>query len=332
MIFMQQKPKLQNKKVSILMTAKIRNVAFDQVIEKIALTHSKGFSVYEYSSGLIIYAGSGGYEHIAILSDSNIVVCSGDGSEGNNPKSTIILWDMDKNKIVKTINHSSNVIGIYYTSDVLVIVQEKNITFYSTADFTQYYEMPNATSSCDQISLVQTTTCSLITLPALDGKSINVCDYHDPAYILGSINIPSTDIAYIAFDRHAEFLALVLDNGKSISLYSFEKKQIVARYKRGSFAAKITGLVFDNMSNYFLMTSSRGTIHVFQVQRTPDPKKQQIRSKYSLELPKGTDLTCCFDIAGYMINGITSTGLYSKLRIDLEKGLLDLIEEKEIDL
>ncbi|EAX89720.1 hypothetical protein TVAG_208220 [Trichomonas vaginalis G3] len=314
------------------MTTLIRQVTFDQVIEKIAVTTKKGFSLYDYTNGLILYHGPGGFEHIAILSDSNIVVLSGDGSDPKFAKSSVFLWNIETNEIIKTIEHTSNVIGIFFTTDILVVVQEQYITFYNTSNFEQIFNLVNSTGTKDQISIVQTTNLSLITLPSADGKSLNVCDFHDPAYILGTINIPASEVTYAAFDRHAEFLAIVIDSGRSINLWSFDKKQFVSKYKRGTFAAKITGLVFDNMSNYFLMTSSRGTIHVFQVQRIPDPKRATIRSKYSLELPKGVDLTCCFDAAGYTINGINSSGQFNKLRVDLEKGMLDLVEEKPIDL
>jgi hypothetical protein len=82
------------------------------------------------------------------------------------------------------------------------------------------------------------------------------------------------------------------------------------------------------------MMTKRGTLHVFAIppkgERMGDEQKG-IRSKFSFELPKGTDFRCEFDIAGYVIKGITGDGLFKQFRLDIEKGSVVPIGEQQLD-
>lgn len=320
------------------MEASARDVAFDQRIEQICISTSHGFSAYDYVSGVILYEARfsvGGTEHVALLSDSNLVAASGDGTEGGYKTSTVILWNTNQkmNKVIREIEHSSPVLKIFFNTDALVVVQQDEISFYNTANFHEYHKLTNPTKTADCMSLVQTTSASLMTVPSADGQRLDIIDFHDPSYPLCSINIPCSDISFAALDRQGELIAMAVDGGKSINLWSLKKKQIIAKYKRGAWSAKVTGIVFDHLSNYFLMTTKRGTMHVFQVPAQTGGKLQAMRSKYTLDMPKGIDFTCQFDVAGYIITCITSTGLFKKVRLDIEKEeIVSIEEEKKLDL
>ena len=320
------------------MEASVRNVAFDQRIEQICISTSKGFAAYDYVSGVILYEArfsKGGADQVALLSDSNLVAASGDGTEDGYKTSTVILWDTNQNmnKVIREIEHSSPVLKIFFNTDALVVVQQNEISFYNTANFLEYHKLPNPTHSADCMSLVQTTSASLMTVPSADGQRLDIIDFHDPSYPLCSINVSCSDISYAALDRQGELIAMGVDGGKSVNLWSLKKKQIIAKYKRGAWSAKVTGIVFDHLSNYFLMTTKRGTMHVFQVPAQTGGKLQTMRSKYTLDMPKGVDFTCQFDVAGYIITCITSAGQFKKVRLDIEKEEIVAIEgEKKLDL
>ena len=314
------------------MDSGVREVTFDQRIEQIGIATSHGFVTFDYFNGIILYDArfeKGGAEHIALLSDSNLIAASGDGCDGGYPQSTVILWNTEQgqNTVIREIQHDSPVLKLYFTADALVVVQQNDISFYNTANFQEYNKIPNSAHNSEVTSLVQTTSASFMSIPSADGNSVQIVDFHDPTYPLCTINFPVSEVSYVAFDRKGELLAMAVDGGKTINLWSVKKKQIIAKYKRGSFSTKVTGIVFDHLSNYFLMTSKRGTMHVFQVPTQIDPKLQTQRSKYTLDVKKGLDFTCQFDVAGYIITCITSSGLFKKVRLDIEKECIVSIEE-----
>jgi hypothetical protein len=109
---------------------------------------------------------------------------------------------------------------------------------------------------------------------------------------------------------------------------------MVAKFKRGIRATEVSGIAFDSLSTIFVMTTRRGTLHVFPIpnagERTPEEQKG-IRSRFSFELPKGADFRCEFDIAGYTITGIATDGVFRQLRLDVERGTIVPITEHRLD-
>ena len=101
-------------------------------------------------------------------------------------------------------------------------------------------------------------------------------------------------------------------------------------------SSDVTGIAFDNLSSFFIMTTKRGTMHAFAVpnpqeRKTLDPNNLT-RSKISYEIPKGIDFHCKFDLSGYLITAVSSNGLFKQVRLDIEKNLALLINEKKLDL
>ena len=316
----------------------IRNISFDQRTDQVGVTTSRGFNIFDCSSGKVIYTCTlpkGGAEHISLLIDSNIVAVSGDGSSEGISKSTVILWEKNSHEIFKTIEHKTPVISIFFSSNVLIVVQIETISFYNTSNFSLTHSIPNISKKNCNIDVLQTISHSLISLPSNDGNSLLICDYHDPDHILYQINIPISKISFVSFDRSGNLIALAVDEGKIIQLWSLTSQKIIATFKRGMFGTEVTCIAFDTFSNYFLMTSKRGTMHVFSIP-TPSEVKQQnnsiYRSKYSFEFQKDTNYICQFDVAGYIIIGITSTGFMKKIRLDVEKIQIIPVDEIKLDL
>lgn len=315
----------------------IREIVFDQHCEIIGIASKTGFSLFEFARGIILYEAKfqnkSGSDHLALLSDSNIVVASGDGSPNGYSKGTVILWDKNRNEVVRLLEHKSQVVKLYFTAEVLVVVQTTDITFYSTANFSSFYTCPNCGGFARIVDLAESIEFPYISLPSEDGSCINICDFHDPQYPLGNIPVPVSKISFVAFDRQGELIAIVTDNGKNIQLWSLTKKCLIATYKRGMRNTEISCIAFDNMSNYFLMASKRGTIHIFDVPPPSETKVgPQARSKYSIEITKGESAVCTFDVAGYVITAVTLQGVRRRFRLDIENNLITPVDEEPVAL
>lgn len=312
-----------------------RHIAFDQRIEQVGATTANGFLIIECARAAILYEAKfpdGGAEHISLLSDSNVVAVSGDDSAGGFSRTNVILWDRDYDKVIRLFDVESPVIGLTLRADALVIVHGENITFYNTCDFTKYCVLPNPTMSMNCISLVQSVNANLVSYPSPDKSCLNICDYHDPEYVLGTINVPAQSIECVEFSRQGELIAIVIEEGKTILLYSLSPKiQVIAVYRRGFRATEVTGITFDNLSNFFLLTSKRETLHVFSVPPANQKLSSETRkSQFTYELPKNCEIQCQFDFAGYMIIGVTSSGILKQIRIDIEKNAIIPVSENQI--
>lgn len=316
-----------------------RHISFDQTNEKIALSTNHGFIVYECASGVVLYEAhfpGGGATCLSILSDSNLVACSGDNSPDGFQRNDLVLWNCKKDSVMKLWTLESPIESIIFRADCLIVVHGSHITFYDCRDFELTYTTTNPTPGKFCVALGSSSQYNLVAMPNDKGDGLNIADYHDPGYILGFIPIPFKRINFFAFDPKGELLAIVVDEAKYIQLWSVVELRMIAKFKRGIRSAEVSGIAFDHLSNFFIMTTTRGTMHVFAIptpaERTQANMDKSIRSKFSYELPKGTDFHCQFDIAGYVITGITDDGIFKQVRLDVEKGTVVPVCDRVLEL
>lgn len=312
-------------------------ICFGQRCEEVAITTKGGFFILDCGSGNIVYEAqfpSGGPNCIAILSDSNLVACSGDDSSSGFSKKCIILWDKPQHKVLFLYEVKYPVSSLIFRADILIVANGDLISFFDTCGFQLINEIKTPIQSAHPVSIVQSLTSCLIAIPSEDGSKLDICHYHDPKYVLGSIPIPFSKINFFSFDRRGDLLAIVTDEARIVQLWDVHNLRLIATYKRGMRPTVITSIAFDSLSSNFIMTTHRGTVHVFTV---PTPKERktlsatkELRSKFSYEMKKNTNFFCQFEEAGYQIVGITNTQKFILLGMDLENGTVEQVMEKDI--
>jgi len=316
-----------------------RRVAYDQRMEEFAIATHKGFIIYSFDSGKLLYEAQfpgGGALCLSILYGSNVIAASGDDSREGFSSHSIVLWDRFGHKVIGLFEVKNPVFDLTFRHDGIIVAHGDSISFHDCYDFSVKFSVKNPSVNQFCFAAVPTSTIYYTAFLSEKGNNLSIVDYHDPSYVLGSLPIPISKINYFAFDRKGELLAIVIDEGKTIQLWSVQELQLVATYKRGMRKCDVTGLAFDGLSSFFIMTTLRGTMHVFSIptqseRLTIDPKDPQ-RSKFSYDLTKGIHYYCQFDIAGYLITAVASNGQILKIRIDIEKGEVVLISDKKLDI
>ena len=311
-------------------------VIFDQRLDEFALPTTRGFIIYDFQTANILYEAifpGGGANCLSILSDSNVVAASGDGSREGFSEKTVILWDRVNNKVIGLFEVDNPVTALVFRLEVIIVMHGNKVSFHNSFDFSE--KLKTTIPDSFGFAVVPTNSIYLTALPSAGGKSIDIVDYHDPSYVLGSIPIDVSKVAHVAFDRKGSIMAIVVDEGRIIQLWDVNELRLLITYKRGMRTCDVTGIAFDDLSSYFIMTTLRGTMHVFAV---PTPKereqldpKQTVRSKFSYDMPKGINFHCQFDLAGYTITGVSDIGDYKRIRLDLEKGNVVPLEERKLE-
>jgi hypothetical protein len=76
-------------------------------------------------------------------------------------------------------------------------------------------------------------------------------------------------------------------------------------------------------------------MHIFAIpppgERGADDQKV-VRSKFSYELPKGREFYCQFDVAGFVITGISPDGTFKQFKLDLDGGNFEVTRDEMLDL
>ena len=130
-----------------------RAVCFDQRMEEFVISTKRGFIIYDYSTGVLLYEAifpGGGAKCISILSDSNIIVVSGDDSRDGFTSNSIVLWDRENNKVISLFMVKNPIFALEFRLDCIIISHGNEISFYDSYDFTEKYSFkhPKPNSIC----------------------------------------------------------------------------------------------------------------------------------------------------------------------------------------
>jgi hypothetical protein len=314
---------------------KIRTITFDEHHEQIAVATSRGFSTYDAATGCVLYqANFGGTTCVAVPTNSNLVAVSGDSGTSGFPSIAIVLWDCQENRASRAWMLSKPIDLLIFRRDCLVAIAGDTINFYDGCNFILTYTTANPIPGRCCLDLCSSAHLNLVAFSSPTGDRLVISDYHDPGEELGSIPLTAHQISLLKFDQKGELLAIVLEDAKYIQLWSVLELRLVAKFKRGIRATEVSGIAFDSLSTLFVMTTRRGTLHVFDIPPAFDKSAEElkgIRSKFSFELPKGTDFRCAFDLAGYTITGISTDGVFRQLRLDVEKGAIVQVTEQQLE-
>jgi hypothetical protein len=320
---------------TILRLMQVRTVTFDETHEQIAIATHRGFIMYDSATGCLLYeAKFGGTSCLALPSDSNLVAVSGDVTAIGFPPIAIVLWDCRLNRASRAWTLDCPIDFLFFLKDCLVAVAGDKILFYDCCTFSLTYTTTNPVPGRVCIDLQSSASLHLAAFPSPDGDCLLIADYRDPAESLGSIPVRANQIRLVKFDRTGELLALVLDEAKQIQLWSVLALRMLGTFKQGRRAAEISGIAFDSLSTFFVATTKRGTLHAFAIPPAaewPADGHKAMRAKFSFELSKRTDFCCEFDVAGYTLNGISTDGKFRQLRLDIEKGAIIPVTEKELE-
>lgn len=314
-------------------------VAFDQLMVEFALPTPKGFLIYELATGMLLHEGhfpGGGANCLSILSDSNIIAASGDNSRDGFSDKSVVLWDRSANKVVGLFEVKNVITKLTLRRDVIIVAHGDCVSFHNCFDFHEILCVKNPIANMFSYAVVNSNSICLAAFASTDRKSISIVDYHEPEYILGTIPIPASKIAYISFDRHGKYMVVVLDDGKIIQLWSVLELSLVASYRRGISSCEVSSVAFDSLSSYFTLTTKKGTMYVFAIpnpseRASLDPKSNN-RQQLSYSLPKNLGFKCEFDLAGYAISCVSPGGNFKRVVLDIDHGNAVTIAEKTLDM
>ena len=94
-------------------------------------------------------------------------------------------------------------------------------------------------------------------------------------------------ISYIEIDYQGLLLATVNEKGTIIRLHNLADKSLVYECKRGKERAVINHICFDMEYNYFGVTSSKGTIHIWKLDDIIQKEKKGNIINYSVKKNNG---------------------------------------------
>ena len=243
---------------------------------------TKGFRIYG-SYPLKCYGITeidGGISIIDILNRSNILGFVGTG-KSDKSLNKVILWDYTKSKALNEIISMYDIKNIKLKRTKLFIITEKNINVFTLGS----YEKIDTIKTCQNkngifgISLDPKT--NIIAYPSVDVGKIIIKNYDEKKnnnYCTLEINAHQTEIIALAMNNDGSLVASASEKGTIIKIFKTKDSALIQELRRGTSAATIYSLAFDDKSKYIACSSNKGTVHIFNVKS--DEQEVQNQKSY----------------------------------------------------
>ncbi len=245
----------------------ISNISFCDNYQYLLCTTNTGFIVYKIDPFKceIIRTFEGGLRLGQMIFSKRIFFLNGSGQNIEYPINRITIWDDTKQKSIAEVSLNCKIISldvgkhdnfIVTTYRKAYLYELKTISLLKTYDicsFSPTIRLLKEDFILGHISLSPNNENNVIMRSKNRYFSINSCQ---------------TNLSKIAISHHGKFLATSSSNGHIIKLFSLTSTEVIAEFRRGTFAKNITYLGFSDGDNYLLCGTENGSVHVFNIKET----------------------------------------------------------------
>ncbi|KAJ3417259.1 WD repeat domain phosphoinositide-interacting protein 3 [Chytridiales sp. JEL 0842] len=221
----------------------------------------------------------GGIAIVEMLGRTNIVALVGGGRNPKFPKSSVVIWDDLKGRVVMEFKFKSEVKAVRLRREIMVVVLLNKVTVFSLQPPIKLYEFPTIPND---LGLVSLSSQPLTSIPPLNNQKITLAF---PARKTGQVNIctlsltqktpppisliqaHSTALTILTLTLKGDLLATASTQGTLIRIWDTTTGRQVQELRRGMDRAKVYCVSFCSEGKKCVVTSDKGTVHVFYVKR-----------------------------------------------------------------
>lgn len=260
--------------------------SFNQDCSCFSIGTENGFVIYKSAplNDYYIRELNGGIGLISMFNNSNIIGLVGGGKRPFTPQNKLVIWNDATSKVICEINVDFNIQNIKIKDSLIAIIGKKKIKIY-------YYDSLDNIINYKEIDTIETTENKNGILGInLDPKkhiisclSKNIGEIIIKSYSESKkdkninnkktkISAHQSEITYMSLNYKGDLLASCSEKGTIIRLFSTKEGKLLKELRRGTDYAEIYSLNFDKNSQYLICSSSKGTIHIFNIQENEGVK------------------------------------------------------------
>ena len=250
---------------------------------KVSFNHSHNYICFGTSNGFHIYSTypfkkvlscpiDGGVSVVKMYYESNIVLFTGRTPRGLYPNNKLFIWDDDKQRVIGEIAFRVPIKNIEVSKYHIFVVTEREIYVYGF----------------EKLNLVETihtgvNLSGLIKINYVDRENENEHERTPVVVYMGdkqgsvcistvlgndkkTIEAHSGTIRDVCVSRNGKYLATCSEKGTIVRLYEVSTGKKLNEFRRGSDPVHITCLEFNDNASVLLVSSDKGTIHLFNTE------------------------------------------------------------------
>jgi WD40 repeat protein len=289
---------------------------FNQTEKYICFGNSKGFYIYNVDpfKKILSHNIEGGVSIVKMLYESNIILFVGRNTRSTYPDNKLIIWDDDKKRVLGEISFNYKILGVEVNQKYIAVVTEHKIFIYAFETLLLLKSIETFSNPRGIVALSMKN--DFVVFPNNNLGTISI--YHIISNQLLQIKAHSNHIDYIYINKDCKYIVTCSEKGTIVRIFDTDNGNLIDEFRRGMEAARISDVVMKDDNSLLLVSSDRGTIHLFQTQLSGPKDRTNLpmaNNGYSIGLFRNiipSYFTLKKSVVQFQMNGIITNSVFEK--------------------
>jgi len=188
-----------------------------------------------------------------------------------------MIWDDYQNKCIAELEFRSEVRAVKLRRDRIVVVLENKVYVYNFVDLKLLHQIETCPNPRGLIALSPNANNSVLACPGLKPGCVHVelYDLKKTQFITAHTN----PLSQIALNMDGTRLATSSEKGTLIRIFDTDTGQQLRELRRGADKAEIFSITFNPLATYLVVTSDKGTVHIYGLEQDASAGDQSAEKK-----------------------------------------------------
>ena len=244
-------------------------ISFNQTEKYACFGTDIGFYIYSLNPFRKILSRKidSGVSIVKMLYESNIIIFVGKEDKGLYPNNKLIIWDDSKKTVLGEIAYNKTILNLNVTKDYIVVLVDKKIYIYKF-DTLNLIKTIEVSSHPNKLICMGQENSEYLIYPGEEIGSVAITKLGED--YLETIQAHASKIENLFVSNDGKYIVTASETGTMIRIFDIKTREKVIEFRRGVDPTKINDLKLSNNNSILLVSSIKGTIHLYNTGIDPE--------------------------------------------------------------